>query len=108
MSYNLRPYNECGDCGYEWTPRGHNHSLKCPSCHSNDISSFRYEESDDDGLTLIGGVAFGVTSIFMLFLLGAGIHNGMVATQNVFKNGIEISLPGSSGYMNSMFQSRTY
>ena len=35
----LRPQNECRDCSYTWYPRGHNISLQCPNCGSNDIDT---------------------------------------------------------------------
>ena len=35
----LRPQNKCKNCYYTWYPRGHNISLKCPNCGSNDIDT---------------------------------------------------------------------
>ena len=55
MANNLRPYNECGDCGYEWSPRGHYISDRCPSCRSTDVSWFTYKTEDDE---IMEGLAY--------------------------------------------------
>jgi hypothetical protein len=32
-----RPHNSCYSCGHGWHPRGHNISLRCPNCNSENV-----------------------------------------------------------------------
>ena len=38
----FRPKNVCGECGWRWHPRGHNRSLLCPGCGSDDVRVVQY------------------------------------------------------------------
>ena len=34
-----RPTLQCSQCGYAWTPRGKNYSIRCPSCGARNTAS---------------------------------------------------------------------
>ena len=37
QSQTKRQKNRCASCGYEWYPRGHDLSAKCPRCSNNKV-----------------------------------------------------------------------
>ncbi len=45
MNKTLRGLNYCYDCDHTWYPRGHDLSMKCPHCGSDDVGD---EPTDTD------------------------------------------------------------
>ena len=71
MTY--RPENICHSCNYEWHPRGHDLSRKCPSCGSTHVEQVVYETPPKQPLT-----AFDVFANVMSVVIGVGFVGWMV------------------------------
>ncbi len=72
MATPIRPQNHCTKCQYNWYPRGHSISIRCPKCNSTEINgpwnSKKGEKNSQNNPSVLGG---GCLLIVIVLVIGA-------------------------------------
>lgn len=68
-----RPTNRCHKCGYTWTPRGRNYSLRCPNCQEPQL------QAPGGCLGLLSSLAGCVIAVILLLLFASIVIAAIVS-----------------------------